>query len=384
VPATRTSSQAEAVTGVRTGYLAGDTPVLTSQGLTPMRRIRVGDHVQTHLGTTAAVAETHHRGPGEPLLNVRVAYDDHIDPRRPGVTLSGGHEVWANTDPDTAPPAEGMRWVRADDLREGHLVALPRVQGPWVDRATIDLADYADSEATVTDEEIVEWHVSPYGGHRVEKRVRRHVSVDEDFCTLFGMLTVQPGALHSAGVCTATKSAAALATKVWGFGDEAARSPLRDRRYSRAVRAFYAAAWSTERTDAFGLPHWMLRLPEPKRRALLTGLWPAAASGPWRNLHTYSKRLSGHVQSLLLSLGLPASRGKVPARVAVQVGGVWQVRTTPKFAPLDPRHGFSDDRFVYLRVRDVLPCSAEEGFGLTLVGGQSYVTSSLVVRGGVE
>jgi glycosyltransferase involved in cell wall biosynthesis len=129
-----------------------DTLIQTPQGALPMRDISSGDRVMTQDGSFHDVRAKITRE--DEVMRVKVAGSPAltVTPQHPFLVLPrrSAPQDYYRRHP------EAPRWTRADELREGDLVACPRP--PWSDSLpdSFDLAEAADSR-TKMDEDAI-WH----------------------------------------------------------------------------------------------------------------------------------------------------------------------------------------------------------------------------------
>ncbi|MCI0400000.1 MAG: PHP domain-containing protein [Gammaproteobacteria bacterium] len=139
------------------GCLAGEVPIVMADGTTkPIAQVESGDTVRSHTGRALTVTALHRYEVDETLVRLRCCYGDSI-----GVTLTGDHKVlaergdrperWDRLAASTQQarrrweePEGKLDWIRADQLKPGDWVLVPKPQVEITPLGTIDLAATAD------------------------------------------------------------------------------------------------------------------------------------------------------------------------------------------------------------------------------------------------
>jgi (E)-4-hydroxy-3-methylbut-2-enyl-diphosphate synthase len=343
------------------GCLPPGEQVVTKKGPKPIEAVEDGTEVLTHDGSLRKVLWTtthHYRGE---LVEV---YPTGFAPFR----VTPNHLVWAfprpsrrNVGRDKRPhilkvleKGHAPRWIRADELRPGWVLAYPILQEK-------------EDRAALTGE-----------GLGV-------IPVDEDFMTLGGYYLAE-GAMSGKGGKpyqqffyfhereeAYVERLRAILTRL------GVRPSFQHRRHTTEVIA-HSLALGTLLEGLFGrgaetkcLPEWMVRLPHDKQRPLIRALWEGdgylgRVRGYWRAAYsTSSWTLAVQVHQILLRLGIAAflhhrdQRGRkrnwvvsaTSKEALARLSRILGLRTAPARAHSRNGQVVLDDRALYVGVRAV-------------------------------
>jgi (E)-4-hydroxy-3-methylbut-2-enyl-diphosphate synthase len=341
------------------GCLHPDSPVMTREGLRPIREVRAGDLVLTDRGDFQPVLQTEtHEFTGE-LVELRCA-------GMPPVQFTPNHPVLAIDRParirpdrprysniaDCAGRSDSARWYAADTLQPGMVVLYPIVQGEQAVEHLPECPETPVDEAFLTIAACYLAEGSLGGARGKAQQVFFTFSADE-----IGLARRLCDALHAHG----------------------APARMRTRRNTLEVLC-HSTEWAERMQRLFGrraenkrMPDGMLTLPRTQQAYLLQMLWRcdgycgSVQGYPRAQYVTVSPTLAFQVHQMLLRLGIAAGmtrrtpRGKQPV-YTVSVTGSDALRRFA--AQLDYKLDIPDSRrrtgrlavdaqYLYLPVRAV-------------------------------
>ncbi len=292
------------------GCLHPDSPVMTREGLRPIREVRAGDLVLTDRGDFQPVLQTEtHEFTGE-LVELRCA-------GMPPVQFTPNHPVLAIDRParirpdrprysniaDCAGRSDSARWYAADTLQPGMVVLYPIVQGEQAVEHLPECPEMPVDEAFLTIAACYLAEGSLGGAHGKAQQVFFTFSADE-----IGLARRLCDALQAHG----------------------APARMRTRRNTLEVLC-HSTEWAERMQRLFGrraenkrMPDGMLTLPRTQQAYLLQMLWRcdgycgSVQGYPRAQYVTVSPTLAFQVHQMLLRLGIAAGmtrrtpRGKQP------------------------------------------------------------------------
>ncbi|MCS7209797.1 MAG: flavodoxin-dependent (E)-4-hydroxy-3-methylbut-2-enyl-diphosphate synthase, partial [Fimbriimonadales bacterium] len=280
------------------GCLHPDTPVMTAQGLRPIRTVQAGDLVLTDRGDFQPVAQTEtHEFAGE-LIELRCAGVSPalFTPNHPVLAL----ERAARPKSDR-PRFENIaacvgrgdeaRWHAAEDLRTGMVALYPILQGEQAHAHTPEYPDVPVNEAFLT----------VAAGYLAE-----------------GSIGGKAGKCHQA-FFTFGAGETRLAQRLVDALSALGATPAQRVRRNTLEVVLHSAEWAERLCALFGrraenkrMPNWMLTLPRAQQAQLLQMLWRCdgyvgVVNGyPRAQYVTVSPTLAFQVHQLLLRLGVPS------------------------------------------------------------------------------
>jgi (E)-4-hydroxy-3-methylbut-2-enyl-diphosphate synthase len=292
------------------GCLHPDSPVMTREGLRPIREVRAGDLVLTDRGDFQPVLQTEtHEFTGE-LVELRCA-------GMPPVQFTPNHPVLAIDRParirpdrprysniaDCAGRSDSARWYAADTLQPGMVVLYPIVQGEQAVEHLPECPEMPVDEAFLTIAACYLAEGSLGGARGKAQQVFFTFSADE-----MGLARRLCDALQAHGVPARTRT----------------------RRNTLEVLC-HSTEWAERMQRLFGgraenkrMPDWMLTLPRTQQAYMLQMLWRcdgycgSVQGYPRAQYVTVSPTLAFQVHQMLLRLGIAAGmtrrtpRGKQP------------------------------------------------------------------------
>lgn len=284
---------------------------------------------------------------------------------------------------------------RATGVSRNAIAAAVRGSSRTSKQTTDRIMEYVGQKFDTLDE----W-VDYLGGNRYDEvAIPRYATIDENFMRLFGMIASNGWTRQDdqavVGVAVRRskddQAVLELVAKVWGLSTSKSDSRTSDlTQYflrSKAVRSYYMAQMDGYSFNAQtkSIPEWMLRTPSNLRRALLEGLWWGDGShGSKTTYSTASENLRDSVRLLLVSLGLPAGcRKEVREDHRPDFYGThtsWTITTTPRFGRMKNQHGWVDNDYVYMRVREINEVEPEPVYDITVPVDHSYCTTSFAVH----
>jgi (E)-4-hydroxy-3-methylbut-2-enyl-diphosphate synthase len=280
------------------GCLHPDSPVMTREGLRPIREVRAGDLVLTDRGDFQPVLQTEtHEFTGE-LVELRCA-------GMPPVQFTPNHPVLAIDRParirpdrprysniaDCAGRSDSARWHAADTLQPGMVVLYPIVQGEQAVEHLPECPEMPVDEAFLTIAACYLAEGSLGGAHGKAQQVFFTFSVGE--------------------VALARRLCDAL---------QAHGAPARTRTRRNTLEVVcHSSDWAERMQRLFGrraenkrMPDGMLTLPRAQQAQLLTTLWRcdgycgSVQGYPRAQYVTVSPTLAFQVHQMLLRLGIAA------------------------------------------------------------------------------
>ena len=391
--------------GPARGCLTSDSKVLTKNGFVPIDKVEVGDSVWTHEGRWRDVEDTFEYSVNEDLVKISAFYGDQ------GVTLTKDHKILVKKCERVTNKqklAQGYRfmkhpqgdnvWVEAKDVEVDDLVMLPIPESQGLTRDTVDLAEFCEERDAVTDDYIIETRFDT----GEETLVPRYVSVS-DFVWMLGAFASNGWTRKDRDrreVGFATKASADDGEIVARFRDAfgmdlslgaKGKADLHQYRiHSRTLRNLFESCvpgyqWKAQTKT---LPSWVHDLTAEQKRSLINGLWWGDGSskpGQKTTYSTTSEELSAHVRLLLWAIGAPAGVAKtVRFDRREEFFGEhieFKVTTTRGFAAPRGQNGYRDDKYIYMRVRDIEEVKGvDKVYDIQVAQDHSFMTDSFVVH----
>lgn len=233
-----------------------------------------------------------------------------------------------------------------------------------------------------------------------EVRTPRYIVIDDNFLFLVGAWASN-GWLRASSdrevgfaerASTRTDKIALLVKQVWGIDVHSSLHRTKDvvqyLANSHALWALFSSLCPRYEYQAQtkSLPEWASHLNKAGKRAVLDGLWWGDGStvSKW-SYSTSSRRLMEQVRDLLWALGAPASvaeDSRIDSRPEwANKTLAWRITTTKNFGDQKNQNGFSDDRYVYHRVRKIDTFDhTKEVFDVQVAVDHSFMTDSFVVH----
>jgi len=409
--------------------LPPDSYIHTDTGITKIQDIRVGDLVYSHSGQLRPVTEIHARPYRGPLYHIRPFYFRlglETTPEHPFyVVKTYKHCAWTKGDCRPTCAEKGScrkrpyehytpQWVPAREIERGDVLVFPRFVDVEQDVATVSLSQQMSEAAYRRYGELI----APVGT-KVTK-VPETVPVDTAFCRLMGYYLAEgytDGHSH-VSFCFRDDETAYMrdVQEIMRRRLGVSLTGTRNHSDNRGVELIYSSKilhhffsqqfyWNGHKTAAYkALPQWALRLPRPKQAEIVRGWWRGDTG------YTSSRVLMNQFKVLLLRLGIipsilvdRAERHRERGRHEYAGRTIRAQHDSFQFSNLsffddafgllsDPafqrfktkmsrRHGWVDDHYIYIPVRDVSVRSYEGPVhNLEVAGDNSYVAEFATVH----
>ncbi len=300
--------------------LAG-TMIRTSEGVKPVETIRAGDMVLTHEGRYRPVTRVMNR------VAPRV-YSLRVVGRLP-LIVTENHRLLAHLARrrgrcgglDWVPKAE---WLSIRDGLSNRIHGLTTVWDRTIeDVANVDLLPFAPPGTRLHDGRLFP---TTYGGARLSptgNTIPRFVPVDELMCRIIGYFAAEGSCTRHQVQFSSSVGEVALHAMVERWAKTLGLDVSRKARAGAMSVYFGSVAARNWFAEAFGrrtekhLPHWAMRLPPAKLKAILTGYLAGGghfAKSGW-TCNTISETLATQLLELSARLGLPATIRKHAKRV---------------------------------------------------------------------
>jgi len=307
-------------------------------------------------------------------------------------------------------------WVQAKDIEKGDVLVFPRFNTSTEDVKEIRISNYlSERQFKVLDNEI------SCNQGRTDKKLPNIVNVDKNFCRLGGYYISEGYTNNRDSIAFCfnqneeeyVKDLNFLMKKIFKFS-----SPrIYKRKKTKSIEIIY---FSKILSKVFGtlfynsdaikkantkcLPFWMLTLPLEKQVEILTGWWRGDTG------YTSSREMMNQMKIILLRLGIVPSIGKqtkeyfnkskkhkIGNRTIKAQGDLFsfynlsffqdsfELLKTPEFrkfnTKLDRRHGWIDEKYIYIPVRDIGAEDYEgEVYNLEVEEDNSYVCEFAAVH----
>lgn len=373
--------------GAARGCLHGDSPVMTPNGIKPIRHLRAGDTVFDQTGQPVVIPNHLAYKTEESLVDIKGYFGGN------GIKMTPDHKVLVSKAAHKYEIAQGYtlakgaiakpEWLRADEVEVGDLVVMPKLQFP----------------TTTTSFNIPETVSSS------QQNARGTLPANRDLGFLLGLF-ISDGWISEDSQAVVgfaenrnrdTGVIPDIIERVFGirpiFQDH---NEAQSRQYfidHVGVRKWIAELFPDYEFTAHSkyIPRALLETSDEFRRGLLDGLWYSnGCNGVHSTYTTVSMRLAHGVHTLLLSLGLPSSikeYNSAEKHPEYNKDGKdsYQVFTVSSMRDFDTKnftHGVAyDGQYTYYRVREINNVDGDGTvYDFTVPTTHSYVTDSFVVH----
>lgn len=419
--------------------LLPDAVVHTGEGIKEIQHTREGDHVYTHQGRLRRVKKVYTRPYRGIIYHIKPWYF------RPGLETTPEHPFFAiKTQKHCAwqhgfcrPHCSGRshccrkhransmqwqpQWIQAKDLEVHDVLVFPRCT------ETQDIHSFLLSDATSAMQGVVSaFTVSDSGAATLTMRGTRarvfinQVPVDKAFCRLAGYFVAEGSTKGREGISfTFATHEKKYQEDVKGLMFSLFGIPCANERkkgggvelifYSKILTQVFSTLFyrraTIKRAHTKALPQWMLRLPGAKQAEIFKGWWRGDAG------YTTSRELMNQMKMITLRLGIIPSimvrrrevfhKGThgIDGRVIIANHDIFHftalafsedkfglrkedIFQKARFNPrLSRRHGWMDDSFIYLPVRDIERKKYEGTvYNLEVEEDHSYLTEFAAVH----
>lgn len=433
------------------GCLSGDSQILTPQGFKELRKIQQGDTVFDEKGNQVIIPNKMTYNCEEELVHIKSYYGgngnkmtaDHkvliskANPETNKRKLSQGNRYKKELNP--------VEWVRADEVKKGDYVVIPRLkfanttEGWKIDKTSTSVVNHKDGRVSrnslsretglrrravsrflkgekvpetiktiltntienhgITVEEIIKTN-SP----TVSEIKTNYIKTSYEAGVLFGLF-ISDGWIRSderAAIGFAQRRSEDegyipnIINNVFGISPTHHNHRTKDLRqyfiHHKGIHKLFQTLFPDYEFNATTkhIPQEFYTTSEEFRRGLLEGLWYGDGSHIGKTKYsTRSLRLAQGVNTLLLSLGLPAGI-KATQRHEKREGydttekTEYSVTTAPYFNTENPNPSVTfrtDENFIYYRVRETQTVPPEgKVYDFTVPTTNSYVTDSYIVH----
>jgi PHP family Zn ribbon phosphoesterase len=386
--------------------LLPDTFLHTNSGIKMIKDIVVGDKVYTHKGVLRKVSHTFNREYQGKVYNIKPYYFSlglqttsehpfyaiktkwcpnmsHTICKKDCAYIKSkncSHKYFENYHPE---------WVQVKDIKKGNIVIFPRFNEKTIDKNELDISKFINSSKYKLDGKYI------FLDHSRAKKIPKLIKIDKNFCRLIGYYISEgyTDNRDSISFCFARheekyiKDLKFLMKRVFNLS-----SPrIYQRENSNGTEIIYfskilAKIFSklfynnsnTRRAHTKCLPLWMLSLPIEKQVEVFRGWWRGDAGV------TVSRDLMNQMKIVLLRLGIipsisiqtkeyfnnrPSHKHTIGDRVIraqhdsfsfhnlsffQDLFGLLEDPCLEKFkTKINRRHGWIDEKYVYLPVRDI-------------------------------
>jgi (E)-4-hydroxy-3-methylbut-2-enyl-diphosphate synthase len=371
------------------GCLHPDAPVMTREGLRPIRAVQVGDEVLTHTGELKPVqaVETHCFAGELVELHAWGMPPVQFTPNHPVLALR--RKQWSNgayprieSIAHCIGNADAAQWYGAEQLEPGMVLLYPILQGEQVVERVPEDPMLSMSDALLTLAACYLAVGSIDGKDAEARQVRFTFGIEQR-----SLVEQLSDALGSLGITVERQIRA---------GGDALEVVIPSEAWSRRLAELFG-----QRPEQKRLPDWMLTLPRERQAQLLRTLWLCDGyrgmkrGSPRAEYRTVSPALAYGVHQLLLRLGIAAgmqtgrTRRQQPVYIVVVAGtaGLHRFAETLGFKigqPQTRRHTARlavDARYLYLPVRRVerVPYHGTV-YNLEVKGAHTFTGSLAVVH----
>ena len=408
--------------GPARGCLQGDVSIVLKNGMSkPISEIVVGDEVWTQNGTSQKVIETFkYTIENETLVKICNFYGDNR-----GLTLTKDHKVlvergarhpdyqkWARSTQlarkSVVEPTGNLEWIKAEEIQIGDWVFVPQIKLENMKPKIFDFGVFANGHNLICEKSFVHQDCIPNGCIKAYRRktCKRYLDLNNEVIWNIIGLFAGDGWMRSRGdaaVCFAMHSEETDTFDMlvlfcknmnfdFSFKKHANKKLIQFFILSRYLRMFFESLFCLYKAtpDTKHIPDQVFSLPKKYKYAFLKGYFLADGheSANKITFSTKSHMLASQTQTLLRSLGLPASfnyskrldkrTGKESYEINVDMPPFSLIGSRPK----NQRFTFRRiDGGILQQVRKVeLVDGVKEVYDLHVENNHNYLTSSCLVH----